>query len=211
MYISQNPYYQYKPITPAFKGLETYGRDSYGSSSQPSRTYSVPPELWRSAYGFKFPVSEEMKKYDGELGTDAGYSTKAGGYGGSWLLDDINVPLSTKDVHDCALVNLVNTETDEQLLYHVYSKTGSASIERFIKNMFPRFDLVNIMPGDQFQTKLTVGKILTAIDNINPQAEKKYYHAPVENPEIVAVNGKLEYIESDKNSMSFRIMENYNY
>ena len=170
--------------------------------------------LEKSIWGFKIPkISKELEKYNGTLKKIAGFSTEAGGYGGGWIKASTKTPLSTKDVHTCALLNLVNENTSEQLMYHVYAETRKNSIEYLIKKEFPSFTKVNIMPGDQHQTNNTVNEIIKAIDNINPKATKEYYHIPIENPEVIAIDGKLKYIENtNHNDMTFtQITNQYNY
>lgn len=172
------------------------------------------PQLEKSMWGYKVPVnSQELKSYSGIMKKTAGFSTEAGGYGGGWIKSNIDTPLSTKDVHTCALLNLVNENTGEQMIYHVFDHTNSAGIKELIKNEFPRFTKANILPGDQHQTNNTVNNIIDAIDDINPKVLKQYYHMPVENPEIVAIGGELRYIENLKpDIMTFtEITNQYHY
>lgn len=170
--------------------------------------------LDKSPFGYKIPVgSLELKPYTGTLEKSAGFSTEAGGYGGGWIKANINTPLSTKDVHNCALLNLINDNTGEQLLYHVYAETQKDSIVNLIKREFPRFTRANIMPGDLHQTNTTVNNTLNAVADINPKAMREYYHMPVENPEVVAINGELRYIENkNPDKMTFtEVCNQYNY
>ncbi|MCD8377496.1 MAG: hypothetical protein LUB59_01770, partial [Candidatus Gastranaerophilales bacterium] len=172
------------------------------------------PRLEKGIWGYKFAQnSTPLAEYTGTKLKTAGFSTESGGYGGGWIKSGMNVPLSTKDVHTCALLNLVNKNSGEQLLYHVYEKTGIGAVKALITKEFPRFTEVNIMPGDNFKTNTVVNNILDAVNEINPKAAKHYYHASVENPEIVAIDGKLEYIKNiDCNNMTFTEVTNqYNY
>lgn len=165
---------------------------------------------------FGFGVEENSKAlplYKGPLQKSAGFSTENGGYGGAWLKGDLNTPLSTVDVHTCAAFNLVDSSSNQHFLYHVYNgpKSGTSviKIKNFIQESFPNFDRVNIIPGDVFQTKNAVDNILSAINDINPKAEKHFYHFSVENPEIVAHRGELSYIENTKpSSVSFQEISN---
>ena len=169
--------------------------------------------LERCAFGYKAPVgSRPLEKYTGTRVKTAGFSTESGGYGGGWIKASCDTPLSTKDVHTCALVSLVNENTNEQLMYHVYSHTTSGKIKELIQNEFPRFNKVNIMPGDQFQTNSTVNNILEAVNEVNPKAIRQYYHMPVENPEVVSIHGDLKYLENKKpDEMTFTEVNQYNY
>lgn len=170
--------------------------------------------LEKAIWGYKAPVgSIELQPYTGSLKKTAGFSTEAGGYGGGWIKADTSTPLSTKDVHTCALLNLVNENTNEQLMYHVYSHTSPAAIKNLITQKFPRFTRVNIMPGDQYQTNTTVNNIVDAVSEVNPKAIRQYYHMPVENPEVISVDGQLKYLENKKpDEMTFtQITNQYNY
>lgn len=165
--------------------------------------------LERCPFGYKARNSKELIPYTGSLDKAVGFSTEAGGYGGGWLKADTNTPLSTKDVHNCALLNLVNENTNEQMLYHVYGFTQANTVKDFVADKFPRFTKVNIMPGDQFQTNSTVNNIVEAINEINPKAPKQYYHMPVENPEVISVNGELQFLpNSNPKDMTFQQITN---
>ncbi len=195
---------------------ETGGKKFKKVSSKLFEAYTKPKNrisLERDIWGYKVPVgSKPLAKYTGTKVKTAGFSTESGGYGGGWIKAGIDTPLSTKDVHTCALVSLVNENTNEQLMYHVYSFTTAGKIKELIKNEFPRFNKVNIMPGDQFQTNSTVNNILEAVNDINPKAIRQYYHMPVENPEVISVNGELRYLENKKpDEMTFTEVNQYNY
>ena len=154
--------------------------------------------------------SKPLPAYKGTLDKNKGYSTETGGYGGGWLLSNINTPLSTTDVHTCGALNLVNDLDEEHLFYHVLDETTPKQIKTFIKENFPRFNKVNIVPGDRFETNNTVNNILSAINEINPMAEKNFYHFSSENPEIVAHKGILSYVEGQKpKEVTFRQVDQY--
>ena len=128
--------------------------------------------LERCPFGYKARNSKELIPYTGSLDKAVGFSTEAGGYGGGWLKADTNTPLSTKDVHNCALLNLVNENTNEQMLYHVYGFTQANTVK-------------------------------------DPKATKQYYHMPVENPEVISVNGELQFLpNSNPKDMTFQQITN---
>lgn len=168
------------------------------------------PEIEYSGFGYKVSnKSKQMKEFDNE--TSSGFSTPAE-IGGTWLKGNTNTPLSTKGVHDCAVLNLVNENNDSQMLYHISPKSETEDIVDLIKKEFPRFTKANIMLGDVFDTKKTFNKALSALDEINPKAEKNYYHALADNPEVVAVDGELQYIKNpSKHDMSFKTQTNLFY
>lgn len=147
--------------------------------------------------------SVPVKPYRGTLEKSAGISTEAGGYGGGYLTGSIGKPLSTTDVHTCALLNLFNTKTSQQVLYHVYHATPMQKIVDFIRKNFPDFTGVNIVGGDQFKTINTMREIEKAIDSVNPNIPKTYYHTLSENPQLVACNGEISYIEGKSRQLSF--------
>lgn len=168
--------------------------------------------LDKDVFGYKAQKSTPLELYCGKRNKDFGFSTESGGYGGGWIKASINTPLSTKDVHTCALVNLINETTGEQLLYHVFHKTTKNEIKNLIQGELPRFTKANIMPGDQFQTTSTTKRIIEAIDELNPKVEKEFFHMSDFNPEVVAINGKLEYIPNkNPDKMTFiEITDQYN-
>lgn len=203
----------------AFKQIEEcvdYGRKN--SKKIPSDIYKtlVMPyskvNLEKTEFGYKAINSNPMQKYLGEIGESAGFSTEAGGWGGGWIKGRTHTPLSTKDLHTCALMNLINENTGEQLLFHVFHDTKSNSIIKLIQDKFPRYTKVNIMPGDMRDTNNTVNNILCAVDRLNPKVTKKFYHASVYNPEVVAINGELQYLDNiNPNKMSFKEIDQYHY
>lgn len=77
--------------------------------------------------------SVSVRPYSGSLERSAGISTEEGGYGGGYLTGAIDTPLSTTDVHTCALLNLFNTNNSKQTLYHVHHKTPVQQIFDFIR------------------------------------------------------------------------------
>lgn len=154
--------------------------------------------------------TQPLPVYRGSTAKNAGFSTETGGYGGGWLKSDINTPLSTTDVHTCAALNLVDEKNGQHLLYHVYHGTSANCIKSFILEKFPNFNKANILPGDAFETNNTVNKILAAVNEINPKAEKKFSFFASENPEVVAHGGDLSYIENKPyKSMTFRQIKQY--
>ena len=154
--------------------------------------------------------SSPLKTYDGPL--DNGISTEDPQLGGGWLVGNINTPLSTTGVRTCAVLNLVNEDKGEHILYHVYHKTTADKIEQFINDKMPDFTYANIVGGDQFKTVNTMRKIINALDNVNPHAPKYFYHSLSENPEIVAYNGDMFYMKGVSDDLSFeRNDKNYWY
>ncbi len=141
--------------------------------------------------------------YKGPLNKTAGMSTEENGYGGGWLIGSVDTPLSTTDVHTCAVLNLVNMNTFKQLLYHVFHETNSLKIENLIRKVFPDFTNVNIVGGQQFPTVNTMRKIAEAVDNVNPNAPKTYYHTLCDNPELVAYKGNISYVKGKSGEISF--------
>ncbi len=147
--------------------------------------------------------SVQVRPYIGTLERSVGISTEEGGYGGGYLTGNIDTPLSTTDVHTCALLNLFNEYTSKQALYHVHHKTPVQQIVDFIRKIFPDFSGVNIAGGDQFQTVNTMRKIAEAVDNVNPNAPKTYFHTVCENPQLVACDGEISYIKGKSGQLSF--------
>lgn len=156
--------------------------------------------------------SVEVKPYKGTLEKSAGFSTGEDGCGGGWLVGDIDTPLSTTDVHTCALLNLFNVDTLKQALFHVYHETNANRIEQFIRKIFPDFTHVNIVGGDRFRTVNTMRKISDAVDNVNINAPKTYWHTITENPQLVAQNGEISFVKGKSGQLSFELnTENYWY
>jgi hypothetical protein len=144
-----------------------------------------------------------LPKYEGPVSRSAGISTeslfekndkKATCYGGGWLKADLDTPLSTKDVHTCSAVHLVDESVGEHFLYHVHHDTPQWELEAFLLKEFPYFNKINIFPGDSLVTQKTTEKILESITNINPKADVNFYHSPVDNPELVAYKGALSFL-----------------
>lgn len=147
--------------------------------------------------------SVPVKPYLGSLERSAGISTEEGGYGGGYLIGAVDRPLSTTDIHTCALLNLFNINTFKQALYHVYDKTSVEKIVEFIRKIFPDFTGVNIAGGDQLPTKNTMRKIAEAVDSVNPNVPKTYFHTVCENPQLVTCNGEISYIKGMSGKLSF--------
>lgn len=176
------------------------------------------PKLEKYIFGYKAPNSKPLERYVGSTTKSAGLSTESGGYGGCWIKAAGDMPLSTKDVHTCAVLHLYNSYTDEHMLYHVYAQskhnlTSVDSIKELISTEFPRFTHANILPGDQIATNSIVKNINTAVDELNPKVSKQYYHITTENPEVVAHRGKLTYLDNtEPDKMTFtEVKDQYNY
>lgn len=167
-------------------------------------------ELRRENYGYAAIDSSPLELYKGTTDKTAGLSTESGGYGGGWVKANLDTPLSTKDIHTCAGLHLVNEFTNEHLLYHVHHDTLGYEIQNIIKNIFPDFNKVNIIPGDQPRTQNTTNSILNAVKKINRKAEVKFYHNPINMPEIIAYKGEMSYLPSKNDgSMTFTEVVQY--
>ena len=143
---------------------------------------------------------------------EAGFSTEnLTDVGGGYLKADCLTPLSTTGVRTCAVLNLVNEETGESALYHVLDETNAEKIQEFIRTIFPNFTKVNIVGGDQFKTVNTMRKIIQAVENVNPYADKFFYHTVSENPEIIAYGGDMYYMKGKTGSVSFVQKDDYWY
>lgn len=46
-------------------------------------------------------------------------------------------------------------------------------------------------------------KIAEAVDNVNPNAPKTYFHTVCENPQLVACDGEISYIKGKSGQLSF--------
>ncbi len=166
-------------------------------------------------YIFNYCPSDDAKRiepYKGPKDMTSGISTEDPNLGGGWLLSDINTPLSTTGVRTCAVLNLVDEDTNTHTLYHVYHKTGVSGIKNFITTEFPHFTHVNIVGGDQYQTVYTMSRIVDAVNEVNPDAEKTFYYTVTDNPELVAYKGEMYYMKGKSGKLSFvRNKENYWY
>lgn len=176
-------------------------------------SYSQPQKIVKKIFNYSDSInSVRVEPYAGPMEKSAGISTEDGGYGGGWLKAPINMPLSTTDVHTCALLNLIDRDSLKQVFYHVFDETPVHKIEKFIRKIFPQFTDVNIVGGDQFKTVNTMRKIIDAVDNVNPYAKKTFYETVCENPQLVAYNGKIFYIKGKSGQVSFvQDTENYWY
>ncbi len=198
------------------------------SSSIKSKMHEIPSEnlkayaniknydsikLSRQFYGYGIDVvSEALPVYRGPKNSNAGFSTESNGRGGGWICADLDTPLSTKDLHTCAAINLVNEAENKHILYHVLHMTSAKNIKNFIWEKFPKFNKVNIIPGDQYETTNTINDILEAVNDINPKCTKKFYHFNSDNPEVVASNGSMSYIKGrQKDKMTFNEIGQYYY
>lgn len=165
---------------------------------------SQPGKIVKKAFNYSIDSgSVPLKPYKGPMAETAGFSTEEGGFGGGWIKGAIDTPLSTTDVHTCAVLNLVNTDSLEQVLYHVFHKTNASKIEEFIRKIFPNFNQVNIVGGGQFPTVNTMRKIAEAVNNVNPNAPKTYFHSVCENPQIVAYKGDMFHMKGKSGQVSF--------
>ncbi len=195
----------------SFQGVRTlpqgnriiYGPDSF------ERTYDF------EKYIFNYCPPDDAKRilpYKGPLNMTSGISTEDPDLGGGWLKSDINTPLSTTGVRTCAVLNLVDEDTNMHTLYHVFHGTDSGSIKEFITTEFPHFTHVNIVGGNQYQTVYTMSRIVDAVNDVNPDAEKTFYYTVTDNPELVAYRGDMYYIKGKSGKLSFvRNKENYWY
>lgn len=166
--------------------------------------YSDGYKFIKKIFNFAPQNAEKLEVYRGPKNLEAGFSTEdLQDVGGGWLKADCQTPLSTTGVRTCAVLNLVNEETFENILYHVHDETSAGKIEKFIKEKFPEFTRVNIVGGDQFKTSNTMRKIVQAVDNINPNADKTFYYTVTENPEIVAYQGDMYYMKGNSGKVSF--------
>lgn len=192
----------------------TYRRMPHYSNNGDSFEISDEYKMRRIGYNYAPSVREtlQIQPYYGPMNKDAGFSTEDPEYGGGWLSADIHTPLSTTGVRTCALLNLVNEDTGEQVLYHVYDATKANKIEKFIREKCPNFTYVNIVGGDQYKTVNTMRKIIQAVDNVNRYAPKNFYFTVSDNPELVAYEGEMFYMPDKSGTLSFiRNDENYWY
>lgn len=170
--------------------------------------------LEKKIFGYSSRESSILPKCEGTVSKLEGISTealveknekKATCYGGGWLRADISTPLSTKDVHTCSAVHLVDDGAGEHFLYHVHHDTPQWELEAFLLKEFPYFNKINIFPGDALLTQKTTEKILESVANINSKADINFYHSPVENPELVAYKGALSFLPpKDDGKMTFK-------
>lgn len=182
-------------------------------------TYGKNADLIRRNYGYQArDNSIELPVYTGPKNKSAGFSTEvctteeARSYGGGWLKASIDTPLSTSDIYTCAAFNLVNEAEGEHFLFHVHHKTKAEDIRSLILEKFPRFNKVNIIPGEMFKTVNTVDSIISAVDKTNPNAEKNFYHFPTLSPEVVAHKGTLSYVQDRKpKTVTFQEVDQYFY
>ena len=166
-------------------------------------------------YIFNYCPTDDAKRiqpYKGPKDYSSGMSTEDPDLGGGWLKSDINTPLSTTGVRTCAVLNLVDEDTNTHTLYHVFHGTGVNSIKDFITTEFPHFTHVNIVGGNQYQTIYTMSRIVDAVNEVNPEAEKTFYYTVTDNPELVAYKGDMYYMKGKSGNLSFvRNKENYWY
>jgi hypothetical protein len=184
-------------------------------SSEHFRAYanidSKKVNLIKNAFGYQAETNSiSLHPYKASLAKNAGFSTETGGFGGGYLHSSLDVPLSTTDIHTCAGMNLVNEKTNEHIFLHVFDATTTDEIVMFIKEKFPKFNRLNLIPGDLYQTNKTVNNILSAVAQINPKAEKQFYHFSSDAPEVVAHKGALSYVENQNaGNVSFEEVDQY--
>ncbi len=156
--------------------------------------------------------SEAINIYKGPKDPSAGFSTEAlKDVGGGYLKADCLTPLSTTGVRTCAVLNAVDEEAGIQVLYHVHDETSTNKIEQFLRKFIPDFSKVNIVGGDQFKSANTMKKIINAVENINPYAEKVFYHTVSDNPEIIGYCGDIYYMKGKSGTASFIQKKDYWY
>lgn len=189
-----------RPYSPNFTG------NKYKKATQIASDCFCPSEakIVKKLFNYSSEInSAPIMPYNGSMSKTAGLSTECGGYGGGWLTGSIDTPLSTTDIHTCAVLNLFNINTLKQVLFHVYHKTNANRIEQFIRKYFPDFTHVNIVGGDQYPTINTIRKIEEAVNNVNINAPKKYWHTLCHNAQIVAKNGEISHIKGKAGKVSF--------
>lgn len=204
-----NPFSQIKSYTPNFTG------NKYRKATQMfSDTFSHEADrIVKKSFNYSSELNSMcVLPYNGPLEKTAGLSTEENGFGGGWLKGSIDTPLSTTDVHTCAVLNLLNADTFEQVLYHVYHKTSVNKIEEFIRKIFPDFTHVNIVGGQEFPTVNTMKKIREAVDRMNIDVPKTYWHTVCDNPQLVAYDGEISFVKGKSGQVSFvQDTENYWY
>ena len=197
---------EYKP---SFKGVHC---NIYLNHCFDSFEFSDCIKFYKKIFNFAPKSSEALDVYKGPKILEAGFSTEnLEDVGGGFLQADCCTPLSTTGVRTCAVLNLVDEVTSKHILYHVFDETNARKIEEFIRKMIPNFGRANIVGGDQYQTINTMRKIIQAIDNVNPYADKCFYHTVSENPEIIAYCGDMYYMKGVKGNVSFVQKDNYWY
>lgn len=206
-----NPVYNIQTIQqPHFKGKTQRMLDYVAQmsimnhlkiSAENFRAYaSIKDKIKLIKTGFSYSIKKgsiELPEYKGPLQKNSGKSTSwnSSDDGGGWIKGDLSKPLNTRGIHDCAVLNLVNTTKNNHLLFHIYPTSTAIDIEEFLKKRFSSFDKVNIIGGDIPETQSTINKIISAVEKLNPKTMIKFYHSPVSRPEIVAYNGELSYIK----------------
>ena len=163
-------------------------------------------------------ISKPLPAYNGPIERNVGLSTLHGRIGGGWVKGSLNTPLSTPMPYDCAVLNLINEDKQEHILFHVYTGaktdgskgTSIEDIEAFINKYFKEFNKVNILLGKNLETRSTVENILYALEKVNPEAEKTFFHIPVNEPEIVAYQGGLSHLgDETRHLVSFAETSNF--
>ena len=174
--------------------------------------YSGGMKFFKKIFNYAPKISEAIDVYKGPMEINAGLSTEAiKDIGGGYLKANCRTPLSTTGVRTCAILNAVNENGGESVLYHVHDETYADKIEKFLRKFIPDFTKVNIVGGDQYKTVDTMKEIVKAVDNVNPNADKIFYHTVSENPELVAYGGDMYYIKDSKGTLSFVQKDDYWY
>ena len=169
-------------------------------------------KFYKKVFNYAPDLSEQVNVYKGPKFLKAGFSTEnLEDVGGGYLIESCLKPLSTTGVRTCAVLNLVNEKQGQNVLYHVWDKTCAERIEEFIRKKFPIFNKVNIVGGDQYKTANTMKKIIQAVDNVNPNADKFFYYTVSDNPELIAYGGDMYYMKGSKGSVSFVQKDSYWY
>lgn len=182
------------------------------SSFNDSFEFSDCIKFVKKIFNFAPKNSQEITVYKGPIKPEAGFSTEnLEDVGGGYLKADCLTPLSTTGVRTCAVLNAVDENTCSNVLYHVHDETPVNKIEQFLRKFIPDFTKVNIVGGDQFKTANTMKKIVNAVENINPYAEKTFYHTVSDNPEIVAYSGDIYYMKGKSGTASFVQKSDYWY
>ena len=156
--------------------------------------------LYRKFYGYAVSKkSIPLSEYKGPSQKSDGFSTLITNtdLGGGWLEGSLDVPLGTNSPHDCAILNLINTKTNRQILFHVHPRSQKSDIRYFINTKFKNYNSVNILSGDNKGTIETVKKIVDALDSVNSKAKKEFYHLNSFEPEVVGYGGKLSAIKNN--------------
>ena len=160
-----------------------------------------------------FPNSTPLKDFElsREL-KDNGSSTYSQA-GDTYLRSELNVPISTAGVGNCAVIALVNHETGIQTLIHKGPNTSLESALEVIKNHMPEgFDKVTIIPGINPSTRITATSLFNAAKEINPNAQVEFKHFSHENnSQIILYDGNTYGSSVKDNNPLFNIVDSRTY